>query len=369
MNRYLTSLTALALLAACQDSTAPPSGGPGAGRPGTRCDRTLARARRRGGLAHRAPPVGRGQPERHPRPRQQGHRCDLARHRALRGHLRPQRRRLCLHRDDPERLQPGARRVHRQRPPEPQGRLHRDQEPGRRAHRRSLQPPGRLRSALHPVRGRRLLGEPGAGDLGHHAQLRSARAATRSRSPPAWRGCAYLATVADPGNGLVFNPSGVYTGKGPDSRTVYIETKNPGGGLQDGVPFHLSVICPGTGSSRFVVVKANGGKQRGSVGTASILGSTGNYQVSNDINVSSCAALATRGSPSTAVPFSPATVEITPGATAKSFGVQVRAAAVLRRGAGRPGVPRSRGLLTILDPHLRRGRATVHAPVVLRSPF
>ena len=33
-------------------------------------------------------------------------------------------------------------------------------------------------------------------------------------------GCAYLATVADPGNGLVFNPSGVYTGKGADSRTV-----------------------------------------------------------------------------------------------------------------------------------------------------
>src|SRR5262245_32336593 len=28
-------------------------------------------------------------------------------------------------------------------------------------------------------------------------------------------GCAYLATVADPGNGLVFNPSGVYTGTGP----------------------------------------------------------------------------------------------------------------------------------------------------------
>ena len=136
--------------------------------------------------------------------------------------------------------------------------------------------------------------------------------------------CAYLATVGDPHNGLVFNPSGVYTGSGPDSHTVYIETKNPGGGLQPGVPFHLSVICPGTSSSRFVVVKANGGKQRGSVGTASILGSTGNYQVSNDINISACAALATRGSPGTAVPFSPATVEITPGATAKSFGVQVR---------------------------------------------
>ena len=34
--------------------------------------------------------------------------------------------------------------------------------------------------------------------------------------------------------------------------------------------------------------------------------------------------MATRGSVNTAVPFSPATVEITPGATNKSFGVQVR---------------------------------------------
>lgn len=137
-------------------------------------------------------------------------------------------------------------------------------------------------------------------------------------------GCAYLATVADPGNGLVFNPSGVYTGKGPDSRTVYIETKNPGGGLQDGVPFHLGVICPGTGSSRFAVVTANGTKNRGSSGTSSSRISTGNYQIANDLNISACAALATRGSVGTGVPFTPATVEITPGATARSFGVQVR---------------------------------------------
>src|SRR5262249_17391373 len=41
--------------------------------------------------------------------------------------------------------------------------------------------------------------------------------------------CAYLASVGDPGNALVFNPSGVYTGSGPNARTVYIETKNPGG--------------------------------------------------------------------------------------------------------------------------------------------
>ena len=29
-------------------------------------------------------------------------------------------------------------------------------------------------------------------------------------------------------------------GRAPTRKTVYIETKNPGGGLQDGVPFHLS---------------------------------------------------------------------------------------------------------------------------------
>ena len=39
---------------------------------------------------------------------------------------------------------------------------------------------------------------------------------------------------------------GVYTGSGPDANTVYIETKNPGGGLQDGVPFHLALICSTT---------------------------------------------------------------------------------------------------------------------------
>ena len=57
------------------------------------------------------------------------------------------------------------------------------------------------------------------------------------------KNCAYLATVGDPGNGLVFAPSGVYTGSGPNTRTVYIETKDSGAGLQPGVPFHLAVIC------------------------------------------------------------------------------------------------------------------------------
>src|SRR6185437_13347201 len=74
--------------------------------------------------------------------------------------------------------------------------------------------------------------------------------------------CAYLATVGDPGNALVFNPSGVYTGTGPDTNTVYVETKNPGGGLTDGIPFHLAVVCSTATQSYIGVVRPIGLIQR-----------------------------------------------------------------------------------------------------------
>jgi hypothetical protein len=137
------------------------------------------------------------------------------------------------------------------------------------------------------------------------------------------RACAYLATVGDPGNGIALDPTGVYTGYGPDANTVYIETKNPGGGLQDGVPFHLALICPTTNDARFAVVKSSGIKQKASTGTTSSRPSTGNYLISNSSSIAACATIATRGSNNTAVPFSPATVEITPGSSS-AFGVQVR---------------------------------------------
>src|SRR4029450_10156172 len=126
-------------------------------------------------------------------------------------------------------------------------------------------------------------------------------------------GCSYIATLADPGNALVYSPSGVYTGSGPDANTVYIETKNPGGGLQDGVPFHLALICPTTTNARLAGVKASGIAQRASAGTSSSRPSTGNYIVANNRNIGACATIATRGSVNTGVPFSPATIEITPG--------------------------------------------------------
>lgn len=141
--------------------------------------------------------------------------------------------------------------------------------------------------------------------------------------PAAVSSCAYLAAVGDPGNGLVFSPSAVYTASGPNTKTVYLETKNPGGGLQDSVPFHLQAICPST-STRIAVVRANGAIQRASAGTTTSLTSLGNYNIKTNLTLSSCAVIATRGSVGPAVPFSPATVEITPGLGATSFGAQVR---------------------------------------------
>jgi hypothetical protein len=136
--------------------------------------------------------------------------------------------------------------------------------------------------------------------------------------------CAYLATVGDPDNALVFSPSGVYTGSGPNPRTVYIETKNPGGGLQDGVPFHLAVVCASAPQARVAVVQADGIANRSSDFTASFTGSVGNYVVATDRDLSECATVATRGSVDQAVPFSPATVEIVPGPAPNTVGVQLR---------------------------------------------
>ena len=136
--------------------------------------------------------------------------------------------------------------------------------------------------------------------------------------------CAYLATVGDPGNGLVFNPGGVYTGSGTNPGTVYVETKNPGGGLSAGIPFHLAVICPAAADVKVAVVAANGRISRGSRHTWSFSPAPGQYTLITNRPLSGCAAVATRGSAGTAVPFDPATVEIIPGAARHTVGIQVR---------------------------------------------
>ena len=137
-------------------------------------------------------------------------------------------------------------------------------------------------------------------------------------------GCAYLATVGDPGNALVFNPNGVYTGSSTIANTVYIETKNTGGGLSDGIPFHLAVVCQSAASTKVLVGMANGLAKRGSTLTSLYNSSTGNYVFVTNLNLTGCTMIGTRGSSNQSVPFTPATVEITPGPASNTRGIQVR---------------------------------------------
>jgi hypothetical protein len=143
--------------------------------------------------------------------------------------------------------------------------------------------------------------------------------------PSSVSSCAYLATVGDPANGIALAPNNVSTGSSAaGGHTVYVETKNPGGGLSSGIPFHLAVICPAAANAKVAVVNANGVPARGSSLTSSFNSSAGSYTVATNRNVASCAAIATRGSTTTSVPFDPATVEITAGPAANTVGVQTR---------------------------------------------
>jgi hypothetical protein len=143
--------------------------------------------------------------------------------------------------------------------------------------------------------------------------------------PTAVSTCSYLATVGDPGNGLVFSPNNVSTGSSAaGANTVYVETKNPGGGLTSGIPFHLAVICPSAPSTKVLVVGATGLPARGSALTSSFNTSAGNYILATNRSLAGCATIATRGSTNTAVPFDPGTVEITPGPAVNTVGVQTR---------------------------------------------
>jgi hypothetical protein len=116
--------------------------------------------------------------------------------------------------------------------------------------------------------------------------------------------CAYLASVGDPGNGVVVNPAGVYTGSGGNPSTVYVETKNPGGGLTGGIPFHLAVVCLAAASTKVVVVAANGLVSRGSHHIWSFGLEPGQYALVTSRPLSACAAVAARGSVDTSAPES-----------------------------------------------------------------
>jgi hypothetical protein len=144
--------------------------------------------------------------------------------------------------------------------------------------------------------------------------------------PASVKGCAYLASVGDPGNGIDTNPNGVYTGSSSNTHQVYVETKNTGGGLSAGIPFQLAVACPGATDASFAVVNANGLPARASTLTSSYNSSTGQYTMITKASLAACAEVATRGSVNTSAPVTPATAEIVPGpvGAVNAIGIQVR---------------------------------------------
>jgi len=133
--------------------------------------------------------------------------------------------------------------------------------------------------------------------------------------------CAYVATTINAYSQAlqIFTAGGHLSADG-----VYVETKNQGGGLSAGIPFHLAVICPTAASTKVAVVAANGRISRGSRHTRSFSLVPGQYTLITNRPLSACAAVATRGSIDTAVPFDPATVEIVPGPARNTVGIQVR---------------------------------------------
>jgi hypothetical protein len=92
----------------------------------------------------------------------------------------------------------------------------------------------------------------------------------------------------------------------------------------DGIPFHLAVICPYAARTEIAVVNATGIPSRASALTSSFSPSTGQYTIVTNWNLKACVTIATRGSVNTAVPFDPATVEVTGAPAANTAGVQVR---------------------------------------------
>ena len=130
--------------------------------------------------------------------------------------------------------------------------------------------------------------------------------------------CSYVATIADPANALVYNPGQVFTAGGHSSvNGVYVETKNPGGGLSD-YPFHLQTQCSG----QWAVSDYSGNYVRGSgVSGFTHLG-TGRWEVTFNKSMAACDYVATIGDPANALVYYPGQV-FTAGGHSSVNGVYV----------------------------------------------
>jgi hypothetical protein len=84
-----------------------------------------------------------------------------------------------------------------------------------------------------------------------------------------------------------------------------VETKNTGGRLSAGIPFHPALICPTVANTKITVVNAGGLPSSGSSLASSYNRSTGQYALVTSKAHSAYAAIATRRTVNISAPFDP----------------------------------------------------------------
>jgi hypothetical protein len=133
--------------------------------------------------------------------------------------------------------------------------------------------------------------------------------------------CAYLASVGDPADALPTSPGLVFTASGHSgSNDVYVETKNPGGGLADW-PFHLALSCGA--QAPWVVTNYQGAPVRGGDGASVTRLGPGQFEVRFSQNVSACSYVAAIGDPGNQLVYNPGLVS-TAGGHSGATGVYVQ---------------------------------------------
>jgi hypothetical protein len=137
--------------------------------------------------------------------------------------------------------------------------------------------------------------------------------------------CGLLATLGDTGTGAAPAFGYVFTATGHQSANgVYVETKNPGGGVSP-YPYHQVAYCnnDATASRLFAVVNAAGSLVRGTIGAAARYVGSGLYDVAFQRDVRNCAYVATIGDVSNGLVFNPATINTYPGPISRSVRVRI----------------------------------------------
>jgi hypothetical protein len=123
------------------------------------------------------------------------------------------------------------------------------------------------------------------------------------------RNCAYVATIGHPSSGIVYAPGLVFTAGGHyGANDVYVETKNPGGGLQD-YPFHLQAQCFQPDAwAEWAVTDYNGNLVRSQMVAGMAHLGPGRYEIYLFRNVAWCSFVATIGDPGAGLVYYPGTV-------------------------------------------------------------